>query len=171
MALGCTRTWPHVQGAARGTRQIQSLSRGMPGTAGEPGWVCAALPHSPGSLRAGRAQSLPQPQAPKLLFPCSSHTPPASKCLLTLLGNLFSPRLTCTVSSAYGSDKLIKCAERTKRSLFPPSAPCRRLIQTSAAASKASKISFAINAASERGVCTAKVNTKFAGIFVVLRAT
>lgn len=144
---------------------------GTPGVAGEPGWVCTILPHSPGSLWAGWAQSPPQHQVSKLPLPCSSHTPPASKCLLTLLGNLFSPRLTCTVSSAYGSDKLIKCAECTKRSLFPPSAPRRRLIQTSTAASKASKISCAINAATERGVRGAKVNTNFAGIFVVLRAT
>lgn len=123
-------------------------------------------------LSAGRReQSLPQPQVPKLPLPCSSHTPPASKCLLTLLGNLFSPRLTCTVSSAYGSDKLIKCAERTTRSPFPPSAPRRRLIQTSAAVSKAPKISLAINTVTERGVCRAKVNTKSAGIFVVLRTT
>lgn len=136
------------------------------------GWVHAVLPRSPGSLRAGRAQSLPQPQVPKLFsLAVPTLTPPASKCLLTLLGNLFSPCLTCTVSSAYGSDKLIKCAERTKRSLFPPSTPRCRLIQTSAATSKASKISFAINTATERGICTAKVNTKFAGIFVVLRAT
>lgn len=109
-SLGFIRLWLHIQGAAKGMGQIQSLSMGTPGKAGV------------GSLRAGRPQSLPQPQIPKLL-PCSSHTPPASKCLLTLLGNLFSPRLTCTVSSAYGSDKLIKCAEHTKRSLFPSSAP------------------------------------------------
>jgi len=150
---------------------ITELVPGMSRTAAEPGRVCAVLPCSPGSLLAERAQSLPQPQVPKVFLPSSSHTPPASKCLLTLLGNLFSPRLTCTVSSAYGSDKLIKCAEHTKRSLFPPSAPCRRLIQTSAAASKASKISFAINTATEHVVCMAKINMKFAGIFVVLRAT
>lgn len=139
------------------------------------GWRARLGPHGPapqpGISAAGRAQSLPQPQVPKVPLPCSSHTPHASKCLLTLLGNLFSPRLTCTVSSAYGSDKLIKCAERTKRRLFPPSAPHCWLIQTSAAASKALKISFAINTATEHGVRTAKVNTKFAGIFVVLRVT
>lgn len=150
---------------------MRSLSRGMPGTAGDPSWVRTVLPCSLGSLQAGRAQSLPQLHIPKLPLPGSSHTPPASKCLLTLLGNLFSPCLTCTVSSAYGSDKLIKCAERTKRSLFPPSAPHRRLIQTSATASKASKISFAINTATQRSIRMAKVNTKFAGIFVVLTAT
>lgn len=118
-----------------------------------------------------REQSLPRPQVPNLPLPCSSHTPPVSKCLLTLLGNLFSPRLTRSVSSAYGSDKLMKCAERTKRSPLPPSAPCRRRIQTSAAAAKAPKISLAINTVTEHGVCRAKVNTKSAGIFVVLRTT
>lgn len=117
-------------------------------------------------------QHLPFPlTSPVLSLHLPSWLPPASKCLLTLLGNLFSPRLTCTVSSAYGSDKLIKCAERTTRSPFPPSAPRRRLIQTSAAASKAPKISLAINTVTERGVCRAKVNTKSAGIFVVLRTT
>lgn len=153
------------------SRSSKANTELVQGDAGEAAWVHTVLSHSPTSLRAGRAQSFPQPQIPKLPFPCSSHTPPVSKCLLTLLGNLFSPCLTCTVSSAYGSGKLIKCAEHTKRSLFPPPAPRRWLIQTSAAEAKACKISFAIDTAAERGVCTAKDNMKFAGIFVVLRAT
>lgn len=99
---------------------------------------------------AGRAQSLPQAQVPKTssAFAVPTLLLPPNACLPCWE---ISPRLTCTVSSAYGSGKLMKCAEGTKRSLFPPAAPRRRLIPPGPAASQPSEISAAINAAAEQG--------------------